>query len=102
MVFNGYLEKYTKDHLHLKRYPVQSMDVVVNLDHKVLCKKKSVFLSNPLKKHKFIEKPNDALQVEGFNVTHCKNDADTRIVQNTVEQGETAETHVVLVGDNTR
>ena len=39
VVFDGYLEASIKGHVHLKRYPVQSMGVVVNLDHKILCKK---------------------------------------------------------------
>ena len=86
--------------MHLKRYPVQSMDVVVYLDHTVLCKK-LVFLSNPMKKHRFIGKLSNTLQTEGIILTNCSNDADTRIVQKTVERVETAKTHVVLVGDDT-
>ena len=99
VVFDGYLEKSTKDHVHLKRYPVQSMDVVVNLDHKVLCKT-LVFLSNLMDKHRFIGELIDTLPAEGINVTKCSNDAGKRIVLKTVEQVETAKTHVILVVDN--
>ena len=48
-----------------------------------------------------VAKLSDTLQTEGINVTLSSNDADTRIVQKTVERAETAKTHVVLVRDDT-
>ena len=54
-----------------------------------------------MNKHRFIEKLSDTLQAGGINLTNCSIDADTRIVQKTVERAETAKAHVVLVGDDT-
>ena len=54
VVFDGYLEKGTKDPAHLQRYPVASMEMVVTADSKLQCDK-DVFLSNKVNKQKFID-----------------------------------------------
>ena len=45
VVFDGYLTASTKDHTHQKRYPVKSMDMMVEGPRKLLCTK-TIFLSN--------------------------------------------------------
>ena len=54
VVFDGYLEKTTKDHAHKKRYSVASMDIVLSIDSELQCEK-DVYLSNPINKQNFID-----------------------------------------------
>ena len=65
-----------------------------------LLSKKSVFLSNPLNKQRFIEKLKEYLQSVGIGVFQSKQDADVMIVEKAVNLMN-AESSVVMVGDDT-
>lgn len=99
VVFDGYTEKSTKDHIHQKRYPIQSMDMHFTVDQ-VLQSKKSVFLSNDHNKQRFIEVLKGHLRSLGIEVFQSQQDADVMIVQKAVELTK-PECSVVIVGDDT-
>ena len=99
VVFDGYTQNSTKDHIHQKRYPIQSMEVQFTVDQTLLSKI-PVFLFNPLNKQRFIEKLTEYLQSLDIVVFQSEQDADVMIVQKAVELMN-PECSVVMVGDDT-
>ena len=75
------------------------MEVQFTVDQTLLSKK-SVFLSNPLNKQRFIEKLTECLQSLDIVVFQSEQDADVMIVQKAVELMN-PECSVVMVGDDT-
>ena len=99
VVFDGYTENSTKDHIHLKRNPVQSMEMHFKVDQILPCKK-SIFLSNPLNKHRFIGILKNHLQSQGIVVFQSQKDADLMIVQKAVQLIDPGNS-MVMFGDDT-
>ena len=79
-MFDGYERGSTKDHIQSKRYPIRSVDVLYNAEQKLLTKK-SIYLSNPTKKQRFIDELSKYLAGEGVHVTKTDGDADFAIVK---------------------
>ena len=85
VVFDGYLEKSTKDHAHMQRYPVNSMEMVISIEVELQCDK-DIFLSNPVNKQNFIDLLSKNLLKKGIAVTQCKKDADVSIIKCAMEK----------------
>ena len=99
VVFDGYLEKSTKDHIHKKRYPVSSMQMIVTTESEIQCDK-DIFLSNPENKQIFIiNLLAQHLADMEIHVQLCKRDADVMIVQSAVQKA--MEKNVMIIGDDT-
>ena len=98
VVFDGYLESSTKDHVHKKRYPVASMEMVLSMDSELQCDK-GIFLSNPKNKQKFIDVLSEHLRVEGISIEKSQKDADLLIVQCALDKA--MEKNAIIIGDDT-
>ena len=98
VVFDGYLIKSTKDHIHQKRYPITSMEILVSPDAQLQCGR-DVFLSNPKNKHRFITMLGEELKKEDIQVIQCKQDADVHVVKCAMQK--LTQKNVILVGDDT-
>lgn len=98
IVFDGYLEKSTKDHTHKQRYPVASMEMVLRVDSDLQCDK-DIFLSNPINKQNFIDLLSQHLVSKGMNTIKCKKDADVTIVNCAITKAMNK--NAIIIGDDT-
>lgn len=80
VVFDGYLTSTTKDHAHMSRYPVKSLEVQVT-NETIFDSQKNVFLSNPINKQKFVNMLSATLSANGISCINCEEDADLEIVR---------------------
>ena len=84
IIFDGYLQSNTKDHTHERRNPLKSFRVGFSRDMLLVCSRE-FFLSNPENKQQFINMLGGVLTVSGFDVKYCINDADTMIVEKSLD-----------------
>ena len=98
VVFDGYLEKTTKDHAHKKRYSVASMDIVLSIESELQCEK-DVYLSNPINKQNFINLLSQYLWKKGISIEQCTKDADLSIVRCAMKKAMKKDT--IIIADDT-
>ena len=94
IIFDGYLEKSTKDEIHEHRNPISSLDIIFEEKTKLDCKKE-YFLSNPNNKQRFIDFLGKKLSESGHIIIHSTGDADVKIVKATEMMSRKGNTQVI-------
>ena len=79
IVFDGYGESSTKDHAHVQRSPITSLEIVFH-EGTIFDSIKNVFLSNDINKQRFVNMISDKGRSNGHTTINCEADADLQIV----------------------
>ena len=79
IVFDGYGQSSTKDHAHVQKSPITSLEIVF-YEGTIFDSKQYVFLSNDINKQRFVDMISDKCRSNGHKTINCGADADLQIV----------------------